>query len=113
MGMKQRSALLSLLMLTAVLSVCMAYRSIRRVADSELPEEIYQQLMSRHADAEFYLRESGGHVAVFAGNKGRAPVTVTEIETALLRDADRALLENGIPVEDRHALLRLLEDLGS
>ena len=113
MGFRLRSALLTALVLSAALSVCMAYRSIRRTADSALPEEVYQQLVRSCADAEYYLRESDGRVAVFAGNKGRSPVTLTEIETAQLRSADRALLEAGIPVGDRRALLRLLEDLGS
>ena len=63
--------------------------------------------------AEYYLRDSGGHVAVFSSRRDKTPLTVTPIETACLRTADRAMLRGGIPVESEDELLKLLEDLGS
>ena len=63
--------------------------------------------------AEYYLRDSNGRVAVYAGRRDKSPLSVTAIETAGLRSADRAMLRGGIPVADTQALLRLLEDLGS
>ena len=67
----------------------------------------------RAESAEFFLRSSGGYVAVYTGQKEKEPVTVTAIEVSNLRGADRAMLEKGIPVSDKSELLELLEDLGS
>ncbi len=52
-------------------------------------------------------------MAVYAGARDSEPVTVTGIELDCLRSADRAMVEQGIPVTDRKELLLLLEDLGS
>ena len=54
-----------------------------------------------------------GFVAVYTASRSRAPESVTAIEVASLRSADRAMIERGIPVADRQELLELLEDLGS
>lgn len=63
--------------------------------------------------AEYVLRDWEGFVGVFESAASLAPVSVTEIQVAELRYADRELLEGGIPVSDREELLSLLEDLGS
>ena len=53
-----------------------------------------------------------GVIAVYKSGENR-PTRMTDIETALLRRADRAMLEKGIPAEDLAEVLALLEDLGS
>lgn len=113
MGLKIRMVMLLCLVAAAALSGYGAYSSIRRTAESAVPEEVYAQLMADAEDAEFFLRSDGSHVAVYSGARGRTPVSVTGIEVSGLRSADRAMLDAGIPVADRETLLYLLEDLGS
>ena len=78
-----------------------------------VPEEVYASFAGREDSAEFFLRPCDGFVAVYDGRREKTPVSVTDIELANLRGADRALVQKGIPVENRRELLRLLEDLGS
>jgi len=111
--MKIRAALLLCLMSAAALSVCGAYRSLNRTARPVLPEEVAARFVGREEDAAYFLRESDGYVAVYEGGRGKEPLRVTGIETALLRGTDRLLLKQGIPVTDGGELLALLEDLGS
>ena len=87
MGLKIKTGLLLCLMSAAVCSCLAAYRSMH-FSSSAVPEEIYAQFMD-------------------------SALTVTPIETACLRTADRAMLRGGIPVESEDELLMLLEDLGS
>ena len=112
MGIKWRAALLSCLAAAAAYTGVKAYRSIAPVTE-EIPEEVYAGLEGREDSAEFFLRPCDGFVAVYSGRREKTPVSVTDIELANLRGADRALLQKGIPVENRRELLRLLEDLGS
>lgn len=112
MGLKLRIALLTCLAATAAYTGVEAYRSIVPPAE-EVPEEVYASFEGREDSAEFFLRPCSGFVAVYEGRRGKTPLTVTDIELVNLRGADRALLQKGIPVEDRRELLRLLEDLGS
>ena len=113
MGLKIKTGLLLCLMSAAVCSCLAAYRSMH-FSSSAVPEEIYAQFMDSASLAEYYLRDSGGHVAVFSSRRGnKTPLAVTPIETACLRTADRAMLRGGIPVESEDELLMLLEDLGS
>ena len=77
--------------------------------DSQRGELVWPQDIS---DAEFILREYNGCVAVFAAG-GKKPLTMTEIAVRSLREADRALLNAGLPCTDRDEVLTLLEDLGS
>lgn len=63
-------------------------------------------------EAEFFVREYDGCVAVFAAGESR-PVTMTDIDVRSLREADRTLLNAGLPCADRGEVLELLEDLGS
>ena len=113
MRLRLKVALLMCLMATALYTGAEAYRGLRPVRQSQLPEELYARFLARADGAEFYLRDNDGYVAVFAGAKDRQPVTVTGIELSCLRSADRAMVEEGIPVADRRELLLLLEDLGS
>ena len=61
----------------------------------------------------YLLGEADGNVAVYARDDPKTPVTVTEIELATLRESDRALIADGLPVSSREELAQLLEDLGS
>ena len=101
MGLKIKTGLLLCLMSAAVCSCLAAYRSMH-FSSSAVPEEIYAQFMDSAPLAEYYLRDSGGHVAVFSSRRDKTPLTVTPIE-----------LRGGIPVESEDELLMLLEDLGS
>ena len=112
MGLKLRAALLSCLAATAAYTGVKAYRSIVPAAEA-VPEEVYASFAGREDSAEFFLRPCDGFVAVYDGRREKTPVSVTDIELANLRGADRALVQRGIPVENRRELLRLLEDLGS
>lgn len=113
MSLKLRAGLLLCLVVAAGLAVCGAYSSIHRRSSSAVPEEVYAQLRESEAEAEFFLRSDGSHVAVYSGGRVRSPLLVTAIEISTLRAADRAMLESGIPAADTAALLALLEDLGS
>jgi hypothetical protein len=76
------------------------------IAVSEPAEEKQEEL-------RFIVREQGGTVCVFREGFDVQPAIVTEISVEDLPAADRALLEAGMEVAGREALLRLLEDLGS
>ena len=102
-----------LLSLAALRSGIGAYRSIRPYALAALPEDIYFKY-SEHGDQAVYcLKSCDGYVAVYDVSHPRTPLNVTVIETACLRDIDRAMLDKGIPVGNDVQLLELLEDLGS
>ena len=75
-------------------------------AVSEPAEETPEEL-------RFIVREHGGTVCVFREGFDVQPAIVTEISVGDLPAADRALLEAGMEISGREALLRLLEDLGS
>ena len=111
MSMKLRIALLMLLAGAALFTGGEAWRSLRAPEDGRLPHEIYDAYAARAEDAVYYLRESGGYVAVFESARSREPLRVTPIELSCLRGADRAMVEAGIPVLSRQELLLLLEDL--
>lgn len=63
--------------------------------------------------AAYIIGVSGGNVAVYEGSDRKQPITVTDIELAQLREADRAKVSDGLPASSREELLQLLEDLGS
>ena len=62
---------------------------------------------------EYLLAASSGKVAVYDRLDRRRALTVTDIPLDALRDHDRRLIEQGLPVDSREALMELLEDLGS
>jgi uncharacterized protein YdbL (DUF1318 family) len=64
------------------------------------------------AEVGYRVMEYSGRVAVFSSDGG-TPVEVTDIETRLLPEYDRTLLESGITAETEEQLRQLLEDLGS
>lgn len=113
MKLKFRAGLLAALSAAAVYTGARACRSLRPAVRDALPAEIYARYSSREESAEYFLKNCDGFVAVYRSTKGRAPESVTAIEIAGLRAADRAMLERGIPVSDRQELLALLEDFGS
>lgn len=113
MKLKVRLALLLCLASAAAMSVCGAYKSLHRMQSNVVPEDLYERFSGLEESAEYYLREADGYVAVFSGKKERTPLSVTDIETAKLRAADKALVSRGIPVSGAAELLMLLEDLGS
>ena len=59
----------------------------------------------------YVLGASGGNVAVYDRLDRRRPLEVTEIELDSLREHDRRLVEQGLEVDGKEALLELLEDL--
>lgn len=113
MKLRVRIALLVMLSAAAAYTGVCAGRSLHPAARDPLPAEIYARYSSREESAKYFLKNCDGFVAVYSGAKGRTPETVTAIEVASLRGADRAMLERGIPVVDREELLELLEDFGS
>ena len=113
MKIRAKAALLMCLMAGALCSAAEAFRSVQPPADARLPKEIYERFAVRADAAEFVLRDNGKYVAVYEKAKSRDPLSVTGIELRCLREADRAMVEAGIPVISRRELLLLLEDLGS
>ena len=111
--LRARAALLLVLTGGALYSAAEAFRSIQPPVNAMLPKEIYERYAVRAESAEFLLKQSGKYVAVFEREHPREPSEVTDIELRCLREADRAMVEAGIPVISRRELLLLLEDLGS
>lgn len=112
MGMKLRLALLLCALAAALYTGGEALETLKPELKN-LPEEIYRDFAMHESSAPYYLRAREGYVAVYAGKKAKQPQHVTEIELKSLREADRAMLEAGLPVKDRTSLLMLLEDFGS
>ena len=113
MKLRAKAALLMCLLAGALYSGAEALRSLRPAENRQLPKEIYERFAVRTDVAEYVLKNSGGYVAVFEKARDREPLSVTNIELRCLRQADRAMIEEGIPVISRRELLLLLEDLGS
>ena len=111
MGLRLRAALLMCLAAAAAWSAAAAWESLKPKENYELPQELTAQY-AQSEGAKYYLKASGGYVAVYSGLNDLSP-RITDIEVSALRRADRALLELGIPVKNREELLSLLEDLGS
>lgn len=106
-----RLALLAVMAALALSAAWGALGTIRRT-EERIPTEIYALYQAKSGRARYLLREKDGYVAVYRSGENR-PLRTTDIETRLLRRADRAMLEKGIPAEDLGELLSLLEDLGS
>lgn len=104
-------ALLGLMLGLAASSVRGAIGTIQR-RDESIPVEIYALYQAKSGRAQYLLREKDGRIAVYKSGQNR-PEMLTDIETAVLRRADRAMLTKGIPAEDLGEVLSLLEDLGS
>ena len=80
--------------------LCMA-APLLRAPDASAAQEVY------------YLRDSGGRVAVYASAAGGQPLAVYDIYVNLLPQSDALRLKAGIPVAGEAALERMLEDLGA
>ena len=111
MKLAGRIALLGIMAALALASLWGAVGTIRR-EQTRIPAEIYARYQAKSGRARYLLREKDGFVAVYRSGE-RSPERMTDIETPLLRSADRAMLQKGIPAEDLGELLSLLEDLGS
>ena len=105
MGLKIKTGLLLCLMSAAVCSCLAAYRSMHASA-SAMPEEIYAQFMDSAPIAEYYLRDSGGHVAVFSfrnvhfhrdGAADVMTVCLRAVSAGSHRRADRHAHRDGLP----------------
>ncbi len=106
-----KASVTGLLAVSAVFSARSAITGIRESAGAASVAS-YEWSCDEN-DAEYVLREYAGHIGVFEAGGGKTPLTVTDIETKNLREADREMLGVGIAVADRDELLTLLEDLGS
>ena len=113
MSLRAKAALLLCLTGGALYSGAEAFRSLQPPANTRLPKEIYERYAVRAEAAEYVLKDCGNYVAVYDRAKSREPLSVTGIELRCLREADRAMVQAGIPVISHRELLLLLEDLGS
>lgn len=113
MKTRLRAALLLGLSALAAHSAASAVESVRPAWDWALPREIYSRFTERESEAAFLLRSRDGVIAVYEGENRRTPERLTDIDVSLLRRADQAMLDRGIPAADREEMLQLLEDLGS
>ncbi len=111
MKLAGRIALLVVMLSLAAAAAWGAIGTIR-MTKPQVPAEVYALYQAKSGRAGYLLREKDGVIAVYKSGENR-PTRMTDIETALLRRADRAMLEKGIPAEDLAEVLALLEDLGS
>ena len=111
--MRGKLALLLCALAAAMFTGAEAFRTLRRDSAPQMPEAVYAMYASRAGEAVCYLREKEGYLAVYAGKRGGEPLQVTQLELALLRRGDQAMIRAGLPVADETELLTLLEDLGS
>ena len=112
MHTRLRAALLLGLGALAAHSAVSALESVRPAWEAALPQEIYSRFFERQEASAYMLKSLDGVVAVYEGENRRVPADVTDIDVTLLRRADRAMLEKGIPAASREEVLQLLEDLG-
>lgn len=61
----------------------------------------------------YLLKAYDGCIAIYDAESGDKPAIITAIEIKNLTEADRLLMEAGLPVESEEELASLLEDLGS
>lgn len=106
-------AVLAVLCVTAVVMTVGAVKSIAAPEKENIPPEIISNASAENKNAEYYLRDCSGYVAVFKGANSSTPIEITEIETETLNNVDRKLLKQGIPAENKSELLMLLEDFSS
>ena len=113
MKIKMKIAVLALLCVTAVAMTVGAVKSIAAPEAVSTPPVAVSNASVNNNNAEYYLRDCSGYVAVFRGADSKTPIKVTDIETETLNTVDRGLLEQGIPAENKNELLMLLEDFSS
>ena len=113
MKIQMKIAVLAVLCVTAVVMTVGAVKSIAAPEKENNPPEIISDASAENKNAEYYLRDCSGYVAVFKGANSSTPIEITEIETETLNNVDRKLLKQGIPAENKSELLMLLEDFSS
>ena len=113
MKIKIKIAVLSLLCLTAAAMTVGAVRSVAAPEAVSTPPAVVSNASAEDKNAEYYLRDCSGYVAVFRGADSKTPIKVTDIETETLNTVDRGKLAQGIPAESKNELLMLLEDFSS
>lgn len=69
------------------------------------------QAHRREAAPQYLLKDSGGHLALYTA-EGAGPLAEYDIYTRLLPEGDVLALQQGVSVQDEHALQQLLEDYG-
>ncbi len=106
-------AVLCVLCVTAAAMSVGAVRSIAAPEAASTPPTVVSNASVEDKNAEFYLRDCSGYVAVFKGADSKTPIKVTDIETETLNTVDRNKLAQGIPAENKNELLMLLEDFSS
>lgn len=115
MKISVKIAVLAIMAVVATAMAVTAVKSIAAVDDNNTAPTVMDSASVKldETDAEYYLRDCSGYVAVFKGERSNTPIEITEIETETLNNVDRQLLKDGIPAENKNELLMLLEDLGS
>lgn len=113
MKIQMKIAVLAVLCVTAVVMTVGAVKSIAAPEKENIPPEIISNASTENKNAEYYLRDCSGYVAVFKGANSSTPIEITDIETETLNNVDRKLLKQGIPAENKSELLMLLEDFSS
>lgn len=113
MNFKIKIAVLCVLCVTAVAMTVGAVKTIAAPDAVSTPPVAVSNASVDDKNAEYYLRDCSGYVAVFKGADSKTPIKVTDIETETLNTVDRGLLQQGIPAENKNELLSLLEDFSS
>lgn len=113
MKIQMKIAVLAVLCVTAVVMTVGAVKGIAAPEKENIPPEIISNASAENKNAEYYLRDCSGYVAVFKGANSSTPIEITDIETETLNNVDRKLLKQGIPAENKSELLMLLEDFSS
>lgn len=113
MKFKIKIAVLCVLCVTAVAMTVGAVKTIAAPDAVSTPPVAVSNASVDDKNAEYYLRDCSGYVAVFKGADSKTPIKVTDIETETLNTVDRGLLQQGIPAENKNELLMLLEDFSS
>jgi len=77
------------------------------------PQSTLADAIDTSGEDQYILGEWDGKIAIFRDGNMRNPVKITGIELKNLREADRALIREGLIAASETELLELLEDLGS
>lgn len=113
MKMKIKIAILALLCITATVMAVGAVSGIAAPNAENAPPAEISSASAVNKNAEYYLRDFSGYVAVFRGFDSKTPIEITQIETETLNNVDQSKLKQGIPAENKNELLMLLEDFSS
>lgn len=111
MKWKVKAGFLSAFLVAALLTAAAAAGQLEKIS----PRQAQMAGMFEGVEGEinYMVGEKDGFVVIFQAGFGDEPAVITDIEARTLRQGDRALLDQGIPVRTREELMMLLEDLGS